>query len=261
LFLISNLDRCSKRWDSDVSILTNLSLLSVSNKSKISDDDDDLNDILNSQLSKYEDSSSASSRANSPQQFLNESQIHQQKRSELDSYIFDKHLHGIPSTHSDLIELDIDPSLNDLFDDSKTMSQLNFDDCSARSIRPPPFIEHIKQIKESQMKSNVNPRRLTRASIRSANKSKSIPQQQQQPIRREQTSLSRHSVISSMKNLKIPRSTSVHGFQQALKTTTPLLLSPLLVKQMREDIKCSRGKQISQENEKLIFLFSSSCIF
>lgn len=156
--------------------------------------------------------------------------------------------------------------MKDLFDENKSSYLWNNDDYNPRSIRPPPYSQHIQKLRESQIKSKLSQRRSARIPVRTT-KAEQLKLSRQQsatktnsnlPIIRSHTTTSTHRLISNspIRNLEktslVPfRTSSVNSFRQsesarsckeALDINKPLLLSAMLIKQMRQDIKSNRGK-------------------
>jgi hypothetical protein len=192
-----------------------------------------------------------------------------------------KHLNRIPSTISNLVETDIDNSVNALFDDGKSANQWQNDDYDPRSIRPPPFAQYIKQLKDSRTKIQPLQLRSTRIPVRTT-KSEQLRLARQQsitenisnlPNRSSSTKIPQHrlsynsptpqSTILSTNRIASSRTSSTSSFTRsesakackvALNTNGPLLLSSMLVKQMQQDIQSNRGKYFLKN--QICFFFS-----
>lgn len=255
------LDRTSKRWDSEISIRTNLSLLSISNSSK-SSEDDAVDDILDDQSSSSRESLQSSIEDRHVQH------IH------LDPYILEKHLNGISSRTGNLGETDCDSSVKDLFDESKSAYGWYEDEFNPRSIRPPAFSQHMKQMRDARMKLKSTPRRSARIPVRTTkaerlklarqrsisesnaslpyltprNKSRQSKVTPRSPNRQQRmSSASQLLSLQTLKNNGYRHGDSAQSCKDALDTKGPLLLSSILVKQMRQDIKNNRGTSFNAE--------------
>lgn len=264
------LDRSQKHWQTDVFVPTNLSLLSVSNSSSSSDDTVDL--IGTNQRSDRRDSASSHSSISLCSVELNEQHM---THLELDSYIFQKHLLGLTSTRSNLNESDVDPQMKELFEGSKSSIRWPDNDYQPRAIRPPPFSQHIQQLRKSlsprkltQRRSARTPVRMTRAESLKLERQQSASEHQLEvpkirPLtsmpqpRRSVQSVARHSTIPLIKHVARSRAESDVTFRQsesarsckiALGVNGPLNLSPHLVKQMRQDIQSNRGEHRTEYN-------------
>ncbi|CAF3345024.1 unnamed protein product [Rotaria sp. Silwood1] len=251
-------DRSKKRWDSDLSIRTNISLLSISNSSKSTHDKNEIDDDQHSR-----DSHSSSSKE-STSALLNESEEYKSKHVNLDLYIFNKHLHGIPCTISHLAEADIDESIDELFDEGKSTYRQQNDEYNPRSIRPPSFSQYIKQIQESRTKTKPMQHRSARIPVRTT-KAEQLKLARQQSANEKMPNLPyirpfttksygalsfksqiRPSTIPSINrtsrtrtnsNSSFRQSESARSCKQALGSNDPLHLSAMLAKQMRQDIQ------------------------
>ncbi|CAF0736721.1 unnamed protein product [Rotaria sp. Silwood1] len=251
-------DRSKKRWDSDLSIRTNISLLSISNSSKSTHDENEIDDDQHSR-----DSHSSSSKE-STSALLNESEEYKFKHVNLDLYIFNKHLHGIPCTISHLAEADIDESIDELFDEGKSTYRQQNDEYNPRSIRPPSFSQYIKQIQESRTKTKPMQHRSARIPVRTT-KAEQLKLARQQSANEKMPNLPyirpfttksygalsfksqiRPSTIPSINrtsrtrtnsNSSFRQSESARSCKQALGSNDPLHLSAMLAKQMRQDIQ------------------------
>ncbi|CAF0970588.1 unnamed protein product [Rotaria sordida] len=244
------LDRSTKRWDSDISIPTNISLLSVSSSSKSIHDDNEIDD---DQHSRDSDSSSSKESVSS---LLNESEEYKAKHVNLDPYIFNKHLNGIPCTISNLVDADIDESVNELFDESKSSYRQQNDEYNPRSIRPPSFSQYIRQVQESRTKPKPIQRRSARIPVRTT-KAEQLKLARQQSANENMSNLPyirpfttksqiRPSTISSINRTSRTRtnsnssprqSESARSCKLAIDSNDPLQLSAMLAKQMRQDIQ------------------------
>ncbi|CAF4589973.1 unnamed protein product [Rotaria sp. Silwood1] len=251
-------DRSKKRWDSDLSIRTNISLLSISNSSKSTHDKNEIDDDQHSR-----DSHSSSSKE-STSALLNESEEYKSKHVNLDLYIFNKHLHGIPCTISHLAEADIDESIDELFDEGKSTYRQQNDEYNPRSIRPPSFSQYIKQVQESRTKTKPMQHRSARIPVRTT-KAEQLKLARQQSANEKMSNLPyirpfttksygalsfksqiRPSTIPSINrtsrtrtnsNSSFRQSESARSCKQALGSNDPLHLSAMLAKQMRQDIQ------------------------
>lgn len=206
---------------------------------------------------------------------------------DLDPYILDKHLNGLSSRSGNLLETDCDPSVNELFDESKSAYGWYEDDFDPRSIRPPPFSQHMKQVRDARMKLKETPRRSARIPVRTTkaerlklarqrsisesnssmpylnplNKSRQSKISPRTPNRQQpMPSMSRLSPLQMLKNNGYRHAESAQSCKDALDSKGPLLLSSMLIKQMRQDIKNNRGKSFDTEaiSSILLFPFSSS---
>ena len=169
-----------------------------------------------------------------------------------------------------LLNIDRDHSVSELFDESKSAYGWYEDEFKPRSIRPPPFSQHIKQVRDARMKSKNTSRRSAHLPVRTtkverlklarqrsiSETNSSLPQvvtstnkfrqskvsarspEQQEPI----SSFSRLSPLQMIKNNGYRHLDSAQSCKEALESKGTLLLSELLTKQMREDIKSNRGK-------------------
>ena len=263
-------DRSQKRWQTDVLVPTNISLLSDSSSSSSSNDTIDL--IGTNQHSDRQDSSSSHSSISLCSVELNEQHM---KHLELDPYIFQKHLYGLTSTRSNLNESDVDPQMKELFEGSKSSIRWPENDYQPRAVRPPPFSEHIEQLRKSlsprkiiQRRSARTPVRMTRAESLKLERQQSASEHRLEvpkirPLtsmpqpRRSLQSPARHSTIPLIKHVSRSRAESDVTFRQsesarsckiALGVNGPLSLSPYLVKQMRQDIQSNRGEYRTKYN-------------
>ena len=178
-------------------------------------------------------------------------------------------MYGLTSTRSNLTELDVDPQMRELFEGSKSSSRWPDNDYQARAIRPPPYSQHIQQIKQSlsqrqpiQRRSARTPVRMTRAESLKLERQQSASEYQSdmpkirpltsmpQPRRSIQSQV-RHSTIPLIKHVSRPRAASDSTFRQsesaqsckiALRANRPLTLSSHLIRQMRQDIQSNRGE-------------------
>ena len=194
---------------------------------------------------------------------MDESEQHRDRHVDLDPYLLNKHLNGISSTVSNLIEANPDQSVSELFDENKSSYKWETEAFNPRSIRPPPFSQYIKQVRESRTKPKSTQRRSARIPVRTT-KAEQLKLARQRSASEHNSSLpylrssattsrprvSHHSTISSLHPLTRLRTTSNHTYRQtesarsckeALHTSGPLTLSSMLIKQMREDIKSNRG--------------------
>lgn len=168
-----------------------------------------------------------------------------------------------------LLETDRDQSVSELFDESKSSYGWYEDEFKPRSIRPPAFSQHMKQMRDARMKLKMTPRRSAHIPVRttkaerlklarqqsisetnsnlpqliSPNKSRQSKVSSHSP-KRKQSILSFHrlSPLQMIKNNGYRHLDSAQSCKEALDSTGTLLLSELLTKQMREDIKSHRGK-------------------
>jgi hypothetical protein len=236
-----------------VSIQTNISLLSISNSSTSTDNEEQIE--INQQSSDRDSSSSREGSSPLP----DESEEPKVKHTiDLDPYILHKHLNGISSTVSSLVETDIDKSVNELFDENKSSYLWQNNDYDPRSIRPPPFSQYIKQVRDSKNKIKPVQRRSARIPVRttkaeqlklarqqSASENRPDPPQMRsftaipQQHSTNRISRSRPNSRSSFRQSESARSCKV-----ALRSDGPLHLSSLLIKQMRQDIQSNRGKYL-----------------
>ncbi|CAF2466330.1 unnamed protein product [Rotaria sp. Silwood2] len=251
-------DQSKKRWDSDLSISTNISLLSISNSSKSTHDDNVIDD---DQHSRHSNSSSSKLSTSS---LLNESEEFKPKHVNIDSYIFNKHLHGIPCTISSLVEGDIDEYVNELFDEDKSTYRQQNDEYNPRSIRPPSFSHYIKQVQESRTKTKPIQLRSARIPVRTT-KAEQLKLARQQSANENMShlpsirpfttksqgalsfksqirpstipSINRTSRTRTNSNNSFRRSESARSCKLALCSHDPLHLSAMLAKQMRQDIQ------------------------
>lgn len=197
------------------------------------------------------------------------------QRLNIDPYILHKHLYGMTSTRTNLAEDDVDSFAKHLFDGTRSsLFQSQKQDYHPRAIRPPPFSEHMKQLKKSNQP--IKPilcRSARRSSIRTT-RTESLRLERQQsaqskqeeiPKIRPHTSLpqyrrvatafqsqTRHSAIPIIKSQMVrSRTASDASYRQtestksctiALGLERPLHLSSLLMKQMQQDIQSNRGK-------------------
>ena len=253
-------------------IQLNISLLSISNSSHSSDDDDDI-DL--SPFGQDQDSSSSRSSSSVASIELDEQEI---KRLNIDPYILHKHLFGITSTRTNLAETDVDSRVQELFEGSKSSYRWRNSDYHPRAIRPPPFVEHIEQIKLSNRPIKPLQCRSARSSVRTT-RTESLRLDRQQSIStnrndlpnvRPQTSMpqyrptfpsqTRHSAIPTLKppmirsrtasDTSYRQSESTRSCKIALGVDGPLHLSSYLIKQMRQDIQTNRGKINNCPTEK-----------
>lgn len=203
---------------------------------------------------------------------------------DLDPYILDKHLNGLSSRSGNLLETDCDPSVNELFDESKSAYGWYEDDFDPRSIRPPPFSQHMKQVRDARMKLKETPRRSARIPVRTTkaerlklarqrsisesnssmpylnplNKSRQSKISPRSPNRQQpMPSMSRLSPLQMLKNNGYRHAESAQSCKDALDSKGPLLLSSMLIKQMRQDMKNNRGKSFDTGAISSILLFPS----
>jgi hypothetical protein len=242
---------------------TNLSLLSISDSSKSSQDEDEID------VNQYSRDRDLSSSRESISPLLEESEEPKSKHIDLDPYIFNKHLKGITSTMNNLVESDFDKSVNELFEGSSSSFRWQNDDYNARLIRPPPFSQYMKTLRESRTKIKPIDRRSARIPVRTT-KAEQLKLARQQSANENKPNLPhvrpsttipqytssfnssvRHPTIPSTNRITRTRATSNCSFRQsesarsckvALGSNGPLLLSSILVKQMRQDIQSNRGK-------------------
>ncbi|CAF1470834.1 unnamed protein product [Adineta steineri] len=249
-------DQSLKRWRSDLSMQTNISLLSISNSSKSNHN--------NEQYSVDKDSSS------SQESIPSLSNEYQAKHIDLDPYILNKHLNKIPSTISNLAEKDIDASLTILSNDNKSSYQWQHNSYDPRSIQPPPFIEYLQQfrkpkieIKPIQYRPTLLPVRTTKseqlklARLKSTLENISIQSSPRLTQNKTSANSQRHELITpSINHVSHTRtnsnSSSFHRLKSAqackvaLKSIAPLHFSSLLIKQMQEDIQNDRVPRYSK---------------
>jgi hypothetical protein len=168
---------------------------------------------------------------------------------------------------SNLNKDDLDQSVNELFDQSKSTYQWQNEDYDPRSIRPPPFFQYVKQVRDSRTKPKLTPRRSAHIPVRTtkAEQLKLARQKSASEINSNLPSLHFSTMISQSKlshrsPIRYPTAspmiypsgsrTSNHSFRQiqsarscreAIDSNRPLVLSSMLIKQMREDIKNNTG--------------------
>jgi hypothetical protein len=207
---------------------------------------------------------------------MDESEEHKAKHVDLDPYILDKHLNGISSTTSNLFETEIDESVNELFDGNKSSYQWQNDDYDPRSIRPPPFSQHMKHVREARIKLKSTQRRSARIPVRTtkaeqlklarqrtaSEHNSSRPHPHPSIAASQQRFTFKSPVMSSINHISHSRTNSNGSFKQsesarsckeALRSNAPLHLSSMLAKQMRQDIKSNRGNYL-YENDILSIL-------
>ena len=248
-----NLNQCG----SNLSIITDISLLSVSNSSVDQLDENEISD------------NSSSSQESVSIESLSDEEEPRAKQNDLDSYIFDKHLNRIPSTVSRLTETNADQSVQGLLEKRKFRKSDYVEDYDPCSIQGPPYAEYIKQlrgpkmvVKAQQRQSPLIPVRTTRseqlklARQRSAsndrsdeftrNSSAKLSQhnlssnvQKQQPLTLTVNHISRLRTNDDHNNFR--RVKSAQLCQTALSSGRPLRFSSLLLKQIQQDLQNEKG--------------------
>ena len=186
---------------------SNISLLSVSSDSNT--DDSDGTDL---------DSQSTDRQIPSP--CVDQSEVHRTKIIHADPYLLDKHLNGISSTQSTLDETDIDQSVKDLFATNKGADHQHDDTFEPRSIRPPPFSDYIEQHR------HANGRRTLK---------------QSPPTSFFGRTCTVHPVILGA------QTPSGRSCKEALGLRSPLVFSPFLIEQIRQDIQREPGVRYSEK--------------
>ncbi|UJR33652.1 hypothetical protein I4U23_021085 [Adineta vaga] len=258
-FTAKSNDRTSKQLNSNLSIVTDISLLSISSSSKSNDNKNEID---------YDSSSSEESVSIATideDEDEDEDEEHKVQQNGLDSYIFNKHLNRIPSTISRLRKTDIDQSIYDLFNDNKSIKSCEMDDYNPCSIQGPPFAEYLDQLRRSKMAikppsrpSAFIPVRTTRAeqlklarqrsAINNAsnqytmNAFPKVSQQKPSPnVPKQQSPIPTTSRMSrpttSGHNGSYRRAKSAQLCQTALSSNRPLRFSALLLKQIQQDIQ------------------------
>ncbi|CAF0726261.1 unnamed protein product [Adineta ricciae] len=251
-------DQNLKQCDSNLSVITDISLLSVSNSSMDQPDENEISD------------DSSSSQESVSIESLSDEEEPRAKQNDLDSYIFDKHLNRIPSTVSRLTETNADQSVQGLLEKKKFRKSDYVEDYDPCSIQGPPYAEYIKQlrgakkvIKPQQRQSPLIPVRTTRseqlklARQRSAsndrsdeftrNSSAKLSQhnlssnvQKQQPLTPAVNHISRLRTDGDHNNFR--RAKSAQLCQTALCSGGPLRFSSLLLKQIQQDLQNEKAK-------------------
>ena len=213
--------RTSIKTTVNASMESNISLLSISSESNTGDQD---GIDLDSQSSDRESSSPC----------VDESEERRAKPTHIDPYLLDKHLHGKSSTQSTLDDFDIDQSVKDLFATNRCADRRQNDDFEPRSIRPPPFSDYIEQNRHCKGRRTLK----------------------QSPSTH---SLGRTSTVRPVKLEAQPL--SGRSCKKALGLKSPLVFSPFLIEQIRQDIQREPGVQYSGEVHRSLTRIDSILAF
>lgn len=259
------LDQCDKRWKIENSLQWNLSLLSISSSSSSSDEDEEQFPIRNCSSSSSQESLKSIS--------IEENEF-TDKSYHLDPYIIHKHIFGINSSQSNLLNSDADRTAKELYHESQSSINWQKDEFDPRAIRPPPYSEHIEKIKKSSQPVRIQRKSSARLFVRSTRaqslklerlkSAREIPQSNEPMKVRPFTGLPRtveprisqfirhsaHPLLSTRISRSYAstdngdnQSLSTRSCKIALQTNQPLNLSKLLITQMHQDIRSNRGQK------------------